>query len=131
MEHTKHFNDGDYTVFALSEMQRGIRKEVWHGWDYARKHRNEYEEQKTIILDAVREQLMGFRIIVAYIVTDKRLLYRIEASIMNNLYQQPPPICDIPDRGMQLAPRWDSEDPITIENKCNEKLYGLPSFLKI
>jgi hypothetical protein len=33
-------------------------------WGYARKHREEFEERKSIILDAVRKQLAGFRIFV-------------------------------------------------------------------
>ncbi|MEA4884037.1 MAG: hypothetical protein VB144_10370 [Clostridia bacterium] len=50
---------------------------------------------------------------------------------MNNLYRQPSPFCDIPDRGMMLAPRWDSETPIIAENRCAVRLHGLPLYLEI
>jgi hypothetical protein len=30
-----------------------------------------------------------------------------------------------------LSPRWDSEDPIMVENNCAVKLHGLPRYLEI
>jgi hypothetical protein len=50
---------------------------------------------------------------------------------MNNLYQQPSPICDIPDKGMQLSPRWKSENQIIVNNSCEAIIHGLPASLKI
>lgn len=130
-EHTREYVNGGYYVLDILAAQQGIRKEVWRGWGYARKHRDEFEENKSIILDAVREQLIGFCIFIADIGKEPRLLERLEASIMNNLYQQPPPICDIPDKGMQLSSRWKSEDKITIRNSCSVLIHGLPASLEI
>jgi hypothetical protein len=130
-EHTRQYMNGEYYVLDVFAAQQGIRKEVWRGWGYARKHRDEFEEHKSIILDAAREQLIGFCIFVADIGKEPRLLERLEASIMNNLYQQPPPICDIPDKGMQLSSRWKSEDKIIIKSSCNSLVYGLPASLEI
>ncbi len=82
----------------------------------------------------LRKQLAGFRIFVTHTVDmskGERVLERLEAAIMNNLYQQPPPICDIPDRGMHLAPRRSSENPIIARNSCAALLHGLPAFLEI
>jgi hypothetical protein len=87
--------------------------------------------QISTILNAVNDQLAGFRIFVADIGTEPRILERLEAAIMNNLYEQPPPLCDIPDKGMMLAPRWDSEEPIITEIKCEANLQGLPKQLVI
>ena len=50
---------------------------------------------------------------------------------MNSVYNGPGPICDIPDRGMYLSSRWDSEKPIIVKNITPEKIYGLPGFLII
>ncbi len=50
---------------------------------------------------------------------------------MSNLYKQPPPICDIPDRGMSLSARRNSENPIIIKNNRAAVLHGLPTFLEI
>ncbi len=130
-EHTRKYMNGEYTVLDIDAAQRGIRKEIWHGWGYARKHRSEFEEQKSTILDAARKQLEGLRIFVANVETASRLCERIEASVMNTLYEQPSPFCDIPDRGMQLAPRLDSEMPIIIKNSCDGILHGLPLALEI
>jgi hypothetical protein len=79
----------------------------------------------------VRKQLTGFRIFAADIGTKPRILERLEAAIMENLYKQPMPLCDIPDRGMMLAPRRKSEIPIIVKNECSVLLHGLPACLEI
>ena len=130
-EHTRMYMNGEYTVLDTDAAQQGVRKEIWHGWDYARKHRKEFEEQKSIILDGVQKQLTNFRIFVANVEGVPRVHERLEASIMNSLYKQPPPICDFPDRGMQLSPRWGSEELVVAKNNCTEVLHGLPDLLEI
>ncbi len=50
---------------------------------------------------------------------------------MLNLYRQSSPICDIPDKGMMLAPRWESENPIVVNNRCTVTLHGIPSSFEI
>ncbi len=130
-EHTRQYMSGEYTVLDIAAAQQGVRKEIWHGWGYARNHREEFEKRKSKILAAVGKQLTGFRIFVAKMEIEPRILERLEASVMNNLYQQPSPICDIPDRGMQLSSRRDSEDQIIVKNDCAVFLHGLPIFLEI
>ena len=52
--------------------------------------------------------------------TPLRFLERILAAVMNRLYAQPPPFCDVPDRGMMLAPRRPSEEPMADSTgQCN------------
>lgn len=133
-EHTQNYLDGKYTVLDIAAAQQGVRKEIWHGWHYEREHRDEFEERKSILVEAVHRQLAAFRIFVADLGErgkEKRILERLEAAIMLSLYEQPPPICDIPDRGMHLAPRWDSERPIHIKSSCHSVLLGLPHCLQI
>jgi len=130
-EHTRKYMNGEYNVLDISVAQQGIRREIWHGWSYARQHQAEFEERKSIILDAVHKQLAGFRIFVADLGKEKRVHERLEAAIMNNLYKQPSPISNIPDRGMQLASRWDTERIIIAKNNCKSVLYGLPTSLEI
>jgi hypothetical protein len=125
-EHTAKYMNGEYNILDISEAAQGIRKEIWHGWGYARKHRKEFELNKSIILGAVNKQLEKFCIFVAELREGARILERIEASIMNNLYKQPAPICDIPDKGMKLSSRWNSEPPIIATNSCESTIYGLP-----
>lgn len=130
-EHTRLYMNGEYTFLDIEKAQQGFRREVWHGWGYARNHRTEFEERKPLILDAIRKQLIGFRIFVANVGVEPRVSERIEASIMYNLYKQPSPICDIPDRGMHLAPRWNSEAPLKVANSYTALLHGLPVILEI
>jgi hypothetical protein len=91
----------------------------------------EYKKEQLKIQEAVREQLAGFRIFAANIGTNKRIRERLESAIMETLYKQPMPLCDIPDRGMRLIPRRKSEIPIIVKSKCSVMLYGLPACLEI
>jgi hypothetical protein len=111
-DHTRKYMNGEYNVYACG-------------------HREEFEERKSMIVDAVYKQLAEFRIFVADVGIQPRILERIESSIMRNLYRQPSPICDIPDKGMQLAPRWDSENEIIVKSNFVAVLHGLPAFLEI
>ena len=130
-EHSRKYRKGEYTVLNAASALRGVRQEVWHGWGYARQHREEFEDNKAIILKAVELQLGKFRIFTADVKGITRARERIEAAIMNNLYTQLPPLGDFPDKGMQLSPRWDSEELVVSRNQCTEKLYGLPLLLEI
>ena len=130
-EHTRNYLNGEYTVLSVDAVQMGIRKEIWHGWGYARDHRNEFEENKFEILEAVNKQLLAFHIFIGTPGDTPRILERIEASIMNNLYLQSPPICDIPDKGMFLSPKLETEDSIYIRNHSESVIFGLPELLEI
>ena len=130
-EHTQKYMNGEYNVLDINAAQQGIRKEIWHGWGYAKEHRDEFDERKIEIIDAVQKELEGFRIFVADVGEEPRILERLEASIMENLYRQPSPFCDIPDKGMFLSQRWDSEDPVFIESNCIVNIHGLPSRFEI
>lgn len=130
-EHTRNYMNGEYNVLDPAEAERGVRKEIWHGWGYAKTHRNQFEENKAEIKQAVHKQLSRFRIFVAEVGTERRLLERIEASIMNHLNEQPSPYCDIPDQGMMLAPRWNDEEPILIHSHSKVSIHGIPKILEI
>lgn len=130
-EHTRKYLKGDYTVLDIDAMQQGVRREIWHGWGWTPAKQAKFEERKLVICEAVFRQLAGFRIFVTDLGTQPRILERLEASIMGTLYKQPSPFCNIPDKGMFLAPRWDSESPIVVNNKSVVMLFGLPSRIEI
>jgi hypothetical protein len=130
-EHTRNYMNGEYNVLDPYEAERGVRKEIWYGWGYAKAHRDQFEENKFEIQQAVKEQLARFRIFVAETGTERRLLERIEASIMNHLNQQSSPYCDIPDQGMMLAPRWKDEEPIMMISRSRVRIYGIPEVIEI
>jgi hypothetical protein len=52
---------------------------------------------------------------------------RIEAAIMFNLYAQPDPISSIPDRGMQLSPKWQSESEVLVNSFSDHLIHGIDS----
>lgn len=130
-EHTREYMAGEYTILDMAAMSRGVREEIWHGWGWTPEKHRDYERRKRDLVVATRCQLAAFRVFVADIGPAPRILERIEAAIMNTLYEQPSPCCDIPDRGMMLAPRWDSEEPITACMQSEVEFLGLPSEIEI
>ena len=130
-EHTAKYMTGDYTILDMTAITHGVRKEIWHGWGWTPEKRKDYEECKGNLVAAARRQLAAFRVFVTDVGTAPRLLERLEAAIMNALYGESPPYCEIPDRGMMLAPRWESEEPITARFRSEVTLFGLPPEIEI
>jgi hypothetical protein len=130
-EHTLKYMSGDYTVLDIEAMKQGVRKEIWHGWGWSPEKRADFKSREAAIVEAARRQLAGFRIFIANVGNRHRILERLEAAIMNRLYQESAPFCDIPDKGMMLAPRWESEEIIVVRNQCSVTLHGLPGHLEI
>jgi hypothetical protein len=130
-EHTRQYMNGEYNVLDIDAANQGVRKEIWHGWGYARDHREEFEQRKIEIQSAVRRQLSGFRVFVAQLDTEGRILERVEASIMNHLNKQPSPYCSIPDQGMMLAPRRKDENPLLMISRSVEKIHAMDQAIEI
>ena len=128
--HVRKYKKGEYTVLDINSAEKGIRQEIWHGWQYAKQHQEEYNERKAEILQFVDEQLTASRIFVAKIV-DKRTRERFEAAIMHGIYYCKEPWSDVSDRGMYLNGRYTWEMPIETNNICCYKIYGLPCKLEI
>jgi hypothetical protein len=82
------------------------------------------------ILSAVENQLLSFRIFVAE-VSDKRIRERIEASIMLNIYHSKEAWSDLPDRGMFLKGRYNSEIPILLQDHSEHLIYGLDHEMEV
>ena len=133
-EHTRAYLSGIYNVLDIRAMGVGQRREVWHGfWTKTRspQKQQEYDVREHEIQTAAREQMRGFRIFVAEVETQNRIPERIEAAVMAHLYAAPQPYCDVPDRGMMLMPRWESEPPVVIVNHSERCLHCLPKELEV
>jgi hypothetical protein len=128
--HTLHYKSGDYTVLDIKAAEAGKRKEIWHGWEYATAHQDEFQKRKEEILKAVHEHLAAFRIFVAQ-VSDKRTRARCEAAIMHNIYSSEEYWAGLADKGMFLSRRYNNEIPLEVKNLSKHKIYGLPETLKI
>ncbi len=132
-EHAKQYLTGVYTVLDVDAVRDGSRREIWHGfWTGPRPSERvaEYEARREEITAAARRQMTSCRIFMVEM-NQPRILERLEAAVMNHLYRQPAPFCDLPDRGMMLAPRWNTEALITARNSCAHLLYTLPEKLEI
>ena len=133
-EHTKNYLNGVYTILDVDALKQGVRHEIWHGFWYrprAAERTSDYEARRAELTESARTQLSSFRIFVANVGTAPRVLERLEAGIMQFLYAQPKPLCDIPDKGMMLARRHASEEPIEVLLSCSHTLHGLPLKLVI
>jgi hypothetical protein len=129
-QHTSAYKNGKYTILDVDSATKGVRKEIWHGWEYYKSHKDEFKSQKKDLTDFIDRQLDAFKIFIVE-VNDKRKRERIEGSIMSNVYSSKEPWADLTDRGMRLLPRYNNEMPILIKNKFPNKLYGVLETLEI
>ena len=118
------------TVLDVELAKSGLRLELWHGWQYAKEHQDQFLANKSVILEFVKKELIAYRLFVSEI-ADKRKRERIEASILINAYSSKEPWSDLIDGGMALRGRYNYEAPIKINNLCSHKLYGLPRTIEI
>ena len=128
--HSREYRKGNYTVLDTESAILGERREIWHGWNYAKTHQEEFILRKATILEAVENQLQAFRIFVAE-VSDIRKRERIEAAIMHNLYYSKEYWSELADRGMFLKERYNYEMPVLIRNISSGKIFGIPAILEI
>jgi hypothetical protein len=129
-EHTREYNKGNYTVLDVESAKIGVRKELWHGWQYAREHQQQFLEHKDDILEFVKNELTAYRLFITQI-ADRRKRERIEAAILINTYRSKEPWADLFDGGMSFRGRYNDEIPIKVKNICSYKLYGLPETIEI
>jgi hypothetical protein len=130
-EHTRSYFKGNYNILDINLMQQGIRKVIWQGWGWSDEKKITFKNNESLLQDAVRKQLLGFRIFVVDIGLAPRLLERLEAKVMLCLYHSEYPYCDLPDKGMKLSPRRDDEPRITVKNNCEKPLFGIPVAFEI
>lgn len=133
-EHSRSYLSGTYNVLDIVAMRQGIRREIWHG-SFSKKQSperlRELELRKIEIQEAAKKQLNGFRIFAADIGVEVRIPERIEGAVMAALYAAPKPFSDVPDRGMLLMPRWNSETPILAFNICHQVLHCISPVFEI
>jgi hypothetical protein len=109
----------------VAQLKNGVRSEVWHGCGWNAAKRAEFAASRSEIEEAARRLLTAFRVFVTSVDPHSRVPERLEAAIVNCLYAAPAPICDVPDKGMMLAPKRNSEEPIAVLNACGSELHGL------
>ena len=128
-EHTRYYRTGVYTVFDVASLKQGVREKVWPGFWFRRRSpekQSAYDRCSEQIGAAAEELLANYRIFLAPVAPIRRILERVEAAIMNNLYVAPGAASIIPDRGMALSARWENEKPLLVRSITPVLLHGLP-----
>jgi hypothetical protein len=129
-QHKREYMSGRYTVLDVKSAKRGERKEIWHGWGYAKAHQDEFFHHKKYILQAVENQLASYNLFITE-VADKRKRERIEFAIIQTAYLSKEPWGDLVDGGMALRGRSNYEIPIEVKNICPHRIYGISEMLEI
>jgi hypothetical protein len=123
-QHTREYRSGRYTVLDVEAANNGERKEIWHGWSYAKAHHDEFLCHKDDILKSVEHELASYRLFITPI-EDKRKQERLEFAIIQHAYISKEPWGDLVDGGMALKGRENHEIPIEVKNICSCKIYGI------
>lgn len=129
-QHKREYMSGRYTVLDVKSANNGERSEIWHGWNYAKEHKDEFLHHKDYILKSVKNELASYKLFITEI-ADKRKQQRIEFAIMQNAYMSKEPWGDLVDGGTALRGRFSYEIPIEARNFCSCKIYGIPQIFEI
>lgn len=127
-EHIKAYRTGVYTIFDAKSFKNGDRVQVWRGFWFQKRTNEiekEFKERYEEINFATSELLATFRIFLAPLTVEKRVLERLEAAIMNNLYLGIGTVSNLPDRGMHLVPRRSDEKAFRVNSISAVCLHGL------
>lgn len=130
--HSREFLAGTYNVLDMAELREGKRTVLWWGLWWRKDSADCYEEyllSADKVAPLTLTQLRATHIYMIPTPKDRRLLDRLEASIVNSLYADPE-VGGILDRGYSLAPRWETEDPIQAR-LTGPGFRGLPSVLDV
>lgn len=107
---------GTYNVLDVKDLRQGIRSVLWQGLWWRKGSVDRYEEYLNnagTVAHFTLAQLRATHIYLIQTPKDRRFLARLEACIVKTLYCDPE-VGAILDRGYNLAPRWDAEDPIQV-----------------
>lgn len=129
-QHKRECMAGRYTVLDVKSANRGERKEIWHGWGYAKTHQDEFLRHKDYILQSVEKELASYNLFITE-VADRPKRERIEFAVMQSAYLSKEAWSDLVDGQMALRGRGNYEIPIEARNICHCKIYGIPEMFEI
>lgn len=129
-QHKREYMSGKYTVLDVKSANIGERKEIWHGWSYAKEHQEDFLHHRDYILKSVEHELAAYNLFTAEIV-NKRKQERIEFAIIHHAYLSKEPWGDLVDGQMALRGRANDEIPIEVRNICPRKIYGIAETFEI
>lgn len=129
-QHKREYMAGRYTVLDVKSANRGERKEIWHGWGYAKTHQDEFLRHKDYILQSVEKELASYNLFITE-VADRPKRERIEFAVMQSAYLSKEAWSDLVDGQMALRGRGNYEIPIEARNICHCKIYGIPEMFEI
>lgn len=129
-EHERLYLRGDYTILDVDAARVGIRRECWHGWNFARTHPVLRTAHLGFIREAARQELAACRLFMA-LEANYRRRERIEFAILHAAYGSRQPWGDLVDGGMSLRGRNTDEMPVRLVNACAVTIHGLPGEMEI
>lgn len=129
-EHLKGYLSGEYGINDPRELQKGRRVRIWNGlWrgadieDFKKRHNELFPKMLSL--------LKIYKIYVAPLDCEIRLMERIEAAIANHLYGQDGVVGNFQEIEIRYKKRKESEEPVIVKLKYNSKIIGLPQILKV
>lgn len=129
-EHERLYLRGDYTILDVEAARAGVRREHWHGWEFAKSNPALRTTHLDFIRASARQEMMAYRLFMAS-ESDRRRRERIEFAILHAAYASRQPWGDLVDGGMSLRGRNSDEMPVRLINACAAAVHGLPGEMEI
>lgn len=133
-EHLKEYLSGEYGINDPVEMKKGSRMRIWDGL-YRGANIEDFIKKHDQLFPKLVHMLNIYRIYVAQLDCETRLLERIEAAIAENLFNQDGAVGDFqePDAHTHYIKikRKSDERIELVKLKCPKTLLGLPQTLRV
>lgn len=115
-EHIAAYRDGEYNILDTNYFPMGKREQTWHGiaWTPEKDRANQraiFEIERQKRSGDIEALLLAFRIFLAPLDEEKRILERIETAIIKSLYSSEEPFRSFPDKNMHQVRRGPDEPP--------------------
>lgn len=130
MEHFKGYLSGEYGIHDPKELQKGKSVLIWKGlWRGA--NIEDFIKQHNVLFPKLLSQIKLYKIYVAPLDCDIRLIERMEAAISNYLRNQGGTVGNFQESDIRYKKRKESEESLFVKISYNSKIIGLPQILKV
>ncbi|MBM3252738.1 MAG: hypothetical protein FJZ16_00605 [Candidatus Omnitrophica bacterium] len=125
IEHLKGYLSGEYGIYEPVELQKGKRLPLPLGdiEDFIKRHNELYPK----LLDSLKL----FRVYIAPVSCEKRLLERIESAIAGYLKGHGGLAAGFQNEHVNYRVRRKDENPVVVKLECSSKRIDLPPILEV
>lgn len=127
-EHLKGYLSGEYGINDPEKLRKGEKIRIWDGLCRGG-DLEDFIQQHNVLFPKLLRLLSLYKIYVAPLDCEIRLIERIEAAIADSLRKQDGIMGNFQEPDIRYKQRKESEEPVAVKIEYNSKIIGLPKTL--